>query len=118
MKKLGQQIYKRLLAQAEEARELKQTKLADMVLSALGPVFEENIEATYTQKELDQILYQNIWKMAIEVISYHDITKVDIQKVDQAVKLLKSRVIEELEETLKVSGKVGGNEPPVPGQIE
>jgi hypothetical protein len=116
MRKLGQQTYKRLLAQAEEAKELKQTKLADVVLSALGPVFEENAGMTYTQKELDQTLYQNMWKMAVEVISYHDLTKVDIQKVDQAVKLLKSRVIEELEEALKVSGKIGGNEPKVPGQ--
>jgi hypothetical protein len=116
MRKLGQQTYKRLLAQAEEAKELKQTKLADTVLSALGPVFEENARAIYTQKELDQTIYQNIWKMSVEVISYHDLTKVDIQKVDGVVNELKSRVIEELEEALKVSGKVGGNEPPVPGQ--
>jgi hypothetical protein len=116
MRKLGQLTYKRILAQAEMARELGLDNLTEAVLSSLGAVYEENQQATYTQAELEQTVHHALWKTALEVIGYHDLIKVDIQAVERTVQDLKSQVIKELEKTLHVSGKVGANEPKLPGQ--
>ena len=46
MKNLNETVHARMLLQAEEAKEIGFTKLADRVLSAMGPVPRDEKEPT------------------------------------------------------------------------
>jgi hypothetical protein len=117
MRKVSQTTHKRFVASAEEAKHLGLHKLATAVLNGLGPMHEEiGSNATYSKDELESLVYQTLWKLAIETAAYHDLTKVDILKIDAAVKSLKNQVIDELESSMKVLGYVSKREPKLPGQ--
>jgi len=116
MRKLGHITYKRLHAQAEQAKELGLDRLANAVLSTIGSIYEENNQATYSYDELENKVYHSLWKSALEIVSYHDLVKIDIQELDKAIVELKNKVIGELEDKMKVRGQVGKNEPKLPGQ--
>jgi hypothetical protein len=117
MNKLSNVVYKRLLAQAEEARDLKLENLADSVLSALGPMTrdeEETFEFSYA--ELRNNVHRSLWKIAIDVVAYHDYQKSDIQKIEATITDLTDAVLVAIRGSLNSSDKIGPNEPKLPGQ--
>ena len=118
MNKLSNGVYKRLLAQAEEARDLKLTKLANSVLSAIGPSPCDEEALIFSYAELEENVQRSLWKIAIDIVAYHDMPKADIQKVELAVNDLTNKVLSTIENSLNSLNKVGPNEPDLPGEYK
>ena len=115
MKKLNKVIYNKLLLQAEEAKEFELKKIANGVINAIGSFPRDEIES-FSEKELKQDIYDGLWKLAMNVISYHDLESADIMKINASIEDISGRFINELETTLGVVGKIGPQEPKVFGQ--
>lgn len=117
MNKLSEVTYQRLLAQANEAKELKLDSLTKNVLSSVGSVPRDvKEEFLYAYTELEENVNQLLWKAAMEIISYHDATSSDIQKMETVIKGLTKQALMTIESSLGVSNKIGPNEPKLPGQ--
>jgi len=116
MTKLNSVIHRKLLAQAEEAREKKMTKLAECIESSIGQeAAEESEEYPYTQLRED--IHLDLWKSAARLMAYYDMESADAEKVNEAIVHLASKVLDELESTLGVDSIViGPLEPKVPGE--
>ena len=107
MKKLNSVIYNKLLAQADEAKYRKLPKLAAGILGSLGPVPEdENVK--YNFSELQNDVYQELWKVATCVIKYHDLKTVDAERVHQVLDSFASKIIEDIEQSLDVKNDAIG----------
>ena len=118
MKKLNKVVYQKLLLQAEEAKEQGLTKLAGAVLSAVGPVPEDEA-VKYSYGELETELYEGLWKMATYVFKYHDVESLDIEKVGEVIEILAEKLIDDVESAVgegeigvigKLEQKVAGEE--------
>jgi hypothetical protein len=119
MNKLNNETYSRLVAQAEEAKELHLTKLAEDVLSTVGSVPRDDGEDfTYSYEELKNNINRTLWKSAMEIIAYHDSKKADIQKIGAMVEELTEQVLSNIELAIGMSNKIGPNEPLLFGQIK
>jgi hypothetical protein len=117
MTNLKEKTHVVMVMQANEAKELGFEKLGDVVLNAVGPITrEENELQSYAYTELEEDTYKKLWKIAMEVISYHDVEFPDIQNIDDAVSELVDTVIAQVEESIGAKDKLGKFEPKVPGQ--
>lgn len=116
MTKINPDLYRKLLAQAEEAEHQGMTKLASDVKETIGNEPDANIkEYSYTQMEHD--IHRHLWKVATHVMKYYNVSNADIQKLDNGILLWASELIGELEENLEVNSKVKGPfEPKLPGE--
>jgi len=105
-----------IVMQATEAKILGFNRLGEAVLNSVGAVPREEGNFLYSEAQLQQQTYEKLWKVAMEVIAYHDIDNVDIQQVDDMVVKLTNAVVAKVEASLGVEGKIGPLEPAVPGQ--
>lgn len=116
MKNLKDVIYNKILIQAEEARELGFDKLAEDVLSVMGPISRTDDEQiTYSSAEISKDVHQKLWKIAMDYIKFHDVDSVDIQKIDETLKDLGKTISKNIENALGTSN-IGKIEPKLPGQ--
>jgi hypothetical protein len=115
MKKLSKITYDRLLAQAEEAKELGFDYLEEGIISSIGDEPTENQE-TYSSLQLDKDIYNDLWKIAVNVIAYHGAKVVDASKVDDVISKLAETVLSELEASLGKENEISPQEPKLPGQ--
>lgn len=115
MNKLNGVIYQKLLLQAQEAKLREMKKLSNAILSGLGPTSAEE-KVTYSSKDLEEDVYKGLWKLAFDVIGYHDLESADIEKIDKIISFASENFIKEVEKVLDVDGKIGPNEPKLPGQ--
>ena len=117
MKKLNSIVYQKLLLQAEEAIDNEMTKLASGIFNSLGPLPEED-RVSYNFNELQDDIYQGLWKMAACVIKYHDLQSADAEKIHEALESVASKLIEEVERALNVDNtQVGPLETKCPGEM-
>lgn len=109
-------IYRKLVAQAEEAKEQGMTKLANGIMEAIGPEpVEEPQEYSYAQLHDDT--HKEMWKVAAHLMRYYNLEYADVEKLDKSILVWASRVISDMEDTLEVdSVVVGPLEPRVPGE--
>lgn len=115
MKKLNSTVYQKLFLQAEEAKDRNMTKLASAIFGAIGPVPEDE-HNNYNFNELQDDVYQGLWKLAMCVAKYHDLQSVDAEKVHLVLESLSSDLIEDVERSLHVDNTtVGPLETKVPG---
>lgn len=86
MKKLNSIIYGKLMLQAEEARDRDMLKLASDILASveLGP---DDSKIEYSSEDLNNDIQEGLWKLAACVMKYHDIQSVDVEKMDDCLKL-------------------------------
>ena len=116
MKKLNNVIYNKLILQAKEAEEQGLTKLAFGVLNSIGSVPEDE-NHNYNYDQLQDDIYNGLWKLANCVIKYHDLNSADVIRINQTLESLAEKVIEEVEHSLNIDySTVGPNEDKVPGQ--
>lgn len=114
--KINPVVYKKLLAQAEEAKAQGFTKLADGIVNAIGSYpNDESEEYSYTQLQDD--IHRDLWKMATRLMYYYDLQSIDALKLEQTLTSWASDMLDDLEITLNVDSVVAGpSEPKVPGQ--
>jgi len=115
--KLNKAAYDRMVAQAEEAKRLGLEKLANGVFEAVGSFPREEV-IEYNSDELANDTYKALWKAACDIIAYHDLKTVDIQRVDELVEHLNAVVITAMETHLGVMGQVGKLEGKLPGETK
>lgn len=116
MKKLNSVVYHKLLLQAQEAKTQNLTKLASGIISALGPVVEDE-HVQYDRQQLQNEVYDGMWKLATHVIKYHDVDSADAGKIHDSLEALANKFIEELEQSLGVENVIAGPlEPILPGE--
>ena len=109
-------IYKKLLAQAEEAREEGFTVLAESILNAIGSYPDEEKEE-YAYSKMKSDIHQDMWKIATRLMHYYDIESTNATKLDESLTVWCSEMINDLEETLKVNSIIKGPlEPKLPGE--
>jgi hypothetical protein len=94
--KINSTIYKKLVLQAEEAKDQQLIKLADGILGAVGAVpNDEQIEYSYSQLQND--IYQDMWKIATRLIYYHDLQSVNAEKLGKDLEAYAAEILEQLE---------------------
>lgn len=119
MSKINSVIHKKLVLQAEEAKELKLTKLADGLLNSVGSIpRDENEEFIYSHADLKKDIYNSLWKMALNVVAYHDLKSVDAQKIDEVLSDMTNEIVLNVESVLNVENKIGPFEPKLFGQTK
>jgi Na+-translocating ferredoxin:NAD+ oxidoreductase RnfG subunit len=116
MKKLNSIIYNKLLLQAEEAKEVGMDKLGSAIMNTLGSVPEED-SVQYNYEQLQDDVYQGLWRVATCVLKYHDLKSADATKVHEVLEGLASKLIKEVEQSLSVNNtQIGPLEDKVPGE--
>ncbi len=116
MTKLNPTIYRKLVAQAEEARAQGLVKLADNIMEAIGEEPTEEL-GTYSYSQMENDIQQQIWKIATRVMKYYNLDYADVQKLDKSILLWASEVVDELEHALGTTGRAKGPlEPKLPGE--
>lgn len=116
MKKLNEVVYKKLYAQAEEAKEQGKVKLASDIFEAIGPFANDEV-SEYTYSQLREDVQRDLWKVATRLLHYYDVDSVDAEKVNAEIVHWASKLVDGLETTLQVDDVLSGPfEPKVPGQ--
>jgi len=116
MTKVNNIIYKKLLLQAEEAKEQGLNKLASSICGAIGPVPEDE-RLEYSHAKMNDDIHYGLWKLATHILKYHDLESVDAEKIDQVIEALASKFVKELEESLGIDPvKAGPLEPKLLGE--
>lgn len=109
-------MYHKLIIQANEAKVRGLTKLASAIFNAVGAVPEdENVHYNYQQLEND--IYQGMWRLATHVIKYYDVDSADAGKVNDRIEVLAGKFLQDLETSLGVDGVISGPlETKLPGE--
>lgn len=116
MTKLNPIVYRKLVAQAEEAKEQGLTKLAENIMEAVGTEPAKEAEE-YSYDQLQGDVKQQLWKAAAHVVRYYGLDSANAVKLDNNILILASEVMEEIEHTLGVGSMVKGPlEPKLPGE--
>lgn len=114
--KLNATMYNKLLIQAQEAKEQGLTKLASGVLEAIGP-HPRDEDLSYSYNELEQDIYNDLWKSAVKMMAYYDLNSAQIEKLGQTIAFCTDTIVDELGRTLEVQDIVKGPfEPNIPGE--
>lgn len=117
MKKINQTIYRKLTAQAEEAKNRGLVKLAQDITEALKDTDFQVAPEEYSYAELKKDMESDLWKSAVKLISYYNINSIDAEKVEKAISILAVQVMYGLESSMKVDpADPGSLEPKVPGE--
>jgi hypothetical protein len=119
MIKLNKIAYDRLISQAEEAKELKLNELADSLLNALGPIPRDDRDnIIFSYDDLKKDIHQSLWKIALNIVAYHDTIHVDAEQVNETLSDLTDKVLQNIEQSLNVENQIGPFEPSLPGEIK
>lgn len=114
--KINPIIYKKLLAQAEEAKSQGLVALADGILSAIGS-YPDDEKEEYTYSQMKNDIHSDMWKIATRLMHYYDIKSADAVKMDENLMVWCSEIIDDLESALDVSSVIKGPlEPKLPGE--
>jgi hypothetical protein len=113
--KLGKIAYNKILLQAEEARDLGFDKLSNDVFASIGSIARDE-QIVYNEKDLRDDVSKSIWKIAMDVIAYHDLKSIDIQQMDEVINELSDHIVANIENGLGVLGKIGALEEKLPGE--
>lgn len=118
MKKVNELIYNKLLLQANEAKDIGLKKLGSAVLNSIGPLPEDEFH-TYDLNELKDDIYDGMWKLALNVLKYHNVDSVNIEKIDKVVDSFVSKFIEQIELSINIDNSdIGPLESELPGEFD
>ena len=97
--KLNKIIYNKLLLQAEEAKDRKKKKLANAIFYAIGSMTDDE-NKKYLNKDMEDDIYQLLWKMSAHVIKRHNLESVDADKLNKLIENLTPEIIDQIESAL------------------
>lgn len=108
MIKLSEVIYNKIIAQTEEAELLGFHDLAnDLSHAVKGANIVTDDDYSYSRKELDSDIRKNIWKSALAVIGYHNMSSVDLGKLSEIIDEVSDKVSNAIETSLNVENNIG-----------
>lgn len=106
MKKLNPVVYHKLLLQSREAKVQGMTKLASGIVGAVGPIAEDE-EIKYSYQQLQDELYEGMWKLATHVLKYYDVQSADAGNLHRRLESLADQLLDGLEDDLNVDAGNG-----------
>lgn len=116
MAKINTTLYRKLAAQAEEAKAQGMVKLAERITHAIEPNSHSD-EEEYSYNQLKDDACLEVWNLAAHVMRYYNLESVNAEKLEETILISASNMISEIENTLGVdSSKPGSLEPKVPGE--
>jgi hypothetical protein len=116
VKKLNSSVYKKLYAQAEEAKLVGLNKLASDIFDVIGPYADDD-KSEYAYSDLKDDVHRDLWRVATRLMHYYDVKSVDAKKLNEIILVLASDTISELENKMNVDPvSVHPLEPKVPGE--
>jgi hypothetical protein len=115
MNKLNIIMYRKLLAQAEEAKEQGLIKLGDNIIDIIGPEPTDDREE-YSYGQLQNDIHKDLWKLATRLMIYYDLNSADISEIDKTIMSWASKITDDLEKTLSVDASFGPLESLLPGE--
>lgn len=104
MRKLNPIIYHKLILQAREAKFQHLTKLSSAILAAVGPVPEDE-DVKYEYAELQEEVYQGLWKIGTHVVKYYDVSSADVSRIHDRIEALSNKFIEEMKLALDIDNR-------------
>lgn len=110
--KINEVLANKIQLQIDEAKDHDFTKLAKTVEVALT----DSSAQPKSLESLKQAMYEGIWKCALDVLGYHDLESIDIQKMDETITVLADKTLSELERAIDKENAIGPNEEPLIGQ--
>jgi hypothetical protein len=114
--KLNLTIYRKLMAQAEEAQGQGLTKLASSIRQAISDDNDSGDEQ-YSYAQLNDEIHRDLWKLAKRIMMYYDVEDVEVEKLDKTILSWAVKMTDDLEVTLGVDTIVKGPlEPKLPGE--
>lgn len=118
MLKLNKILYNKLLLQAQEAKEQGDDKLAEAIFYTIGSMYEDE-EAEYSQINLQNDIYNGLWKLSGHIMKYYDLDSVNVENINAIVEPLANDFIEIIESKLGIMpGTIGPLEPKTPGEFK
>ncbi len=117
MRTITENLYERMIAQADEARIQGFEKLADKVEDAVivSPHRKNDASYTYASEDFETDIEKDLWKLVIRTADFHN-TSFDVQQVEPIIKRLANDLISELRVISHNESGVGAFEPTVPGE--
>ena len=117
MTKLNSVVFRKLAAQAEEAKEKGLNDLSEHISSAIGEECQDQSVESYAYQQLQKDVHNELWKIASHIMSYYDVESADAEAVHQVVTEVSNNIVEQLKVALRVDDMtIGPREPKVPGE--
>ncbi len=114
--KLNSVLYNKLLLQAEEAKSQGMHKLASGIFQSIGSYPEDDTKE-YSYENMNEEIYNDLWKAAAKLLAYYDLKSVQAEKIDEIIQIYSNKLINELENSLELGSIIKGPfEPKVLGE--
>lgn len=104
--------------QAEEAKTLGLEKLGAGVSDAISSYGSyEDAREPYSERQMTNDVYQDLWKVATRLFYYYDVDSLDIEKFNKIVEAASESLIEEMTKGLNKTAVLKSDvEPKLPGE--
>lgn len=118
MKRTINEIYRdRLVAEADEADNMRLTKLAENITRQIErqPVREANESYTYPVEAFEQDVQDALWDVVVRTADFHG-SFISSQTAQEIVEHFSQEMINNIRKAAKITSPVGAYEPRLPGE--
>lgn len=117
MRTINERIYKRLVAQAEEAEVQGLTKVASHLTDQIEKVSvrKDDESYTYAESDLQSDVESALWSAAVRFSDFHNIV-LNASETQDLIEKFANEILSELRASADVQHGVGAYEPTVPGE--
>lgn len=119
MKRTINEIYRdRLVAEADEADNMRMTKLAENITRQIErhPVREANASYTYPSKDFEQDVQDSLWDIVIRAADFHGVF-INSEKAQSIVDHFSQEIVDDIRKVASISTPIGSYEPVLPGEV-
>ena len=120
MQTIDKNLWNRLCAQAQEAKEQGLTKIATNLENQLteignnGKIRDEKTKFSYSNESFEHDVHQALWSIAIRAADFYQ-KSFDSKKIQTIIEKTATDLISDLRIEISPDG-VGANEPSIPGE--
>ena len=117
MRTINETYRDRLIAEADEADNLRLTKLAENITRQIesNPIRKSNEPYTYPNNAFEQDVQDAIWKVVVRTADFHG-AYVNSQKAQEIVDYYSEEIVNNIRKTAKISTPIGAYEPKLMGE--
>lgn len=119
MKRTINEIYRdRLIAEADEADNMRMTKLAENITRQIEkhPIREANESYTYSAKDFEQDVQDALWNVVIRTADFHG-SFISAERAQSIVDHFGQEIVDDIRKVASIPTSVGAYEPSLPGEV-
>lgn len=112
-------LFQRILLQAEEAEFQKMERLASNLTAHLEKVAvrPDDEPYSYSKKEFDSDIMYHLWSAALRTADFHNISRIDAVEVAELLEKHAEEIVNEICIKAGITHGVGAYEPSLPGEV-